>query len=322
MRFSDDSPKVPFRPSWKRLLHVIDLAIIAGLFYLGAWGFRTLVGERKFAAGERQRLENREGGSLAQQQADSILVFERARLDSALADSAAWAADFQQRIDYGAAMKAEQERANQGLYPLTDQVFDLQYRATTAQAEVRQYKEDLVARRATIAELRRQADDAARELAEAERRRQDSLGQLAQARSIRAYEPEGVFPDRTGLVLRQDLSESDELTNVAFQQNVWSPGLMDVGFSLGVGLGDQEVASSKEFGLLLTRPLIHRRLGLDLGAGYSVLTLPEGTDERGPYASASLRLSPFYNERFHLGVGARADEREFKPFVSVGVGRR
>lgn len=322
MRFTDDSPKVPFRPSWKSLFHLIDLAIIVGLFYLGAWGYRTIVGERKVAAGERQRLENREAGTQGQQQADSILAFERARLDSALADSASWAADFQQRISYGAAMKAEQERVNQGLYPLTDQVFDLQYRATTAQAEVRQYKDDLVTRRATIVDLRRQADDAARELAEADRRHQSSLGQLAQARSVRAYEPEGVFPDQSGLVLRQDLSESDLLTNVAFQQNVWSPGLMDVGFSLGVGLGNQEVASSKEFGLLVTRPLIHRRLGLDLGAGYSVLTLPEGTDERGPYASATLRLSPFYNERFHLGIGARADQREFKPFVSIGVGRR
>lgn len=322
MRFTDDSPKVPFRPSWKLLFHLIDLAVIAGLFYLGAWGFRTIVGEKKFAAGEQERLESREAGRRAQLQADSILAFERARMDSALVDSAMWAAEFQQRISYGAAMKAEQERINQGLYPLTDQVFDLQYRATTAQAEVRQYKEDLVARRATIADLRGQADHAARELAEAERRHQNSLGQLAQARSVRAYDPEGVFPDKSGLVLRQDLSDTDLLTNVAFQQNVWSPGLMDVGFSLGVGLGNQEVASSKEFGLLVTRPLIHRRLGLDLGAGYSVLTLPEGTDERGPYASASLRLSPFYSERFHLGVGARADQREFKPFVSIGVGRR
>ena len=67
MRFTDDSPKVPFRPSWKSLFHLIDVAIIVGLFYLGAWGYRTIVGEKKVAAGERQRLENREAGTQGQQ---------------------------------------------------------------------------------------------------------------------------------------------------------------------------------------------------------------------------------------------------------------
>lgn len=322
MRFDDESPKIPFRPSWKHLLHLIDLAIIVGLFLLGGWIFRTTVGENKLAAGERLRLENREAGARAQQQADSILAIERGRQDHALADSVSWAADLQERRNRLDAMVAEQRRANEGLYPLTDQVFDLQYRATTTRSEVQQFRGDIASRRSQVADLRGQADAAARELAEAQRRHAGSVDALAQARSVRAYEPEGVFPDRSGLVLRQDLADAQEQTNVAFQQNVWSPGLMDIGLSLGLGLGNQEVASSKEFGLILTRPLVHRRLGLDLGAGYSVLTDHEGTDETGAYASASLRLTPFFRERFHLGVGARADRQEVKPFVSVGVGRR
>jgi hypothetical protein len=322
VRFEDDSPKIPFRPSWKLLLHLIDVAIIVGLFFLGAYVFRTAVGEKKLAAGERLRVQKREEAVKAQAQADSILGAERHRLDGALGDSASWADELARRRAGLEGAVAEQQRVNQGLYPLTDQVFDLQYRATTALAEVRQDREDLTARRAEIADLHGKADEAERELSEATERNRASAEQLAAARTVRTYEPEGVFPDKSGLVVRQDISDTHVLTNVAFQHNVWSPGLTEVGVSLGLGLGSEDVASAKEFGLVLSRNLVHRRLDLDLGAGYSIFTSPEGIDQKGAYASATLRLSPFYRERIHFGLGARAGQDEVTPFISVGVGRK
>jgi hypothetical protein len=132
----------------------------------------------------------------------------------------------------------------------------------------------------------------------------------------------GMFPDKSGLLVRRDVSESQDLTNVELQHNVWRPGALDVGVSLGFGLGSGDFTSSKQLGLVVTRPLLHRRLGLDFGAGYSVLTNHAGSDAGGGYASASLRLSPFYKERFHFGLGARADKENVLPFISVGVGRR
>ena len=322
MRFEDDSPKIPFRPSWKHLLHLIDAAIIVGLFFLGAYIFRTAVGEKKLAAGEQLRVQRREDAAKAQVQADSILGAERQRLEVALGDSVGWAGELGRRRTGLEATVAEQQRVNQGLYALTDQVFDLQYRARTATDEVRQYREDMAARRTEMADLHTKADEAQRELSEAQTRNQIAGEQLAQARAVRVREPEGVFPDQSGLVVRQDISDTRLLTNVAFQHTLWSPGVTDVGVSLGLGLGSQDVASSKELGLLLTRNLIHRRLDLDLGAGYSVLTSPEGTDQTGAYATASLRFSPFFRERFHLGLGARAAQDEVTPFISVGVGRK
>jgi len=323
VRFEDDSPKIPFRPSWKHLLHLIDVAIIVGLFFLGAYVFRTAVGEKKLAAGEHLRVQKREDAARAQVQADSILGAERQRLEGALNDSVGWAGELGRRRAGLEAMVAEQQRVNQGLYALTDQVFVLQYRAKTATDEVRQYREDMTARRTEIADLRAKADEAQRELSEAETRHQIAGEQLARARTVRVHEPEGVFPDQSGLVVRQDISDTRLLTNVAFQHNLWSPaGVTDIGVSLGLGLGSEDVASAKELGLLLTRNLIHRRLDLDLGAGYSVLTSPEGTDQTGAYATASLRFSPFFRERFHLGLGARAAQEEVTPFISVGLGRK
>jgi hypothetical protein len=325
MRFGDDQPKFSFRPSWKHLLRLVDLAVMVGLFLLGAHLFRTLVGEKKVAAAERQRVEIREEGARNQTQADSILAFEKARLGVTLADSVGQAQEFARRRAVLDATVAEQQRINEAINPLMDQVFDIQYSATTAVGEVRQYREDMAQRRATIADLEGQAEQARLELEEAQGRNQAVNERLAQARSLRARDPRGIFPDKSGVVVRQDIASTGALTNLAFQRSLWSNRLLDVGLSLGLGLSS-DVTSSKEFGVILTRPLIHRRLGLDLGAGYTMLTDSDGTDETGAYASASLRLSPFFKERFHLGLGARAaqgaDGEEVTPFVSVGVGRR
>jgi hypothetical protein len=324
VRFDDDDkPKFSFHPQWKHLFYLVDLAVIVALFFAGAWAFRSIVGEKKLAEGVRLRELAKTKGSRALVQADSVLAAENGRLQVAVTDSATTADELIRRRAALDATVAEQQRVNQALYPLTDQVFDLQYRATTALSEVRQYKEDLRTRRGELASLRAKAADAARQLAEAQDRHEDARSQLAQARTMRAYEPAGVFPDKSGLVVRQDISDTQDLTNVEFQQSLWAPARqIDLGVSLGLGLGSGEVASSKNVGLLLTRSLIHRRLGLDFGAGYSVLTDPGGTDDAGAYASAGLRFSPFYKERFHLGLGARASGDEVTPFLSIGLGRR
>lgn len=321
MRFEDEGPKFSFRPSWKHLLHLIDLAVMVGLFLLGGYVFRTIVGEKKMAEAEELRLKNREAAAVAQVQADSILAVENSRLTVALADSASQAEDFANRRASLEYVAAEQQRVNQELHPLMEEVLDAQYQSTTALNSLRQYRDDIAQRRSRIADLESQAATALRELQEAQDRQQSAVTQLEQVRSLRAREPKGVFPDQAGVLVRQDVASEGALTSVEFQHNLWSPGILDVGLSLGLGLGSDD-ASSKEFGFVVTRPLIRRRLGLDLGAGYSVLTDPAGDDGTGAYALASLRLSPFYRERFHLGLGARAAQDEVTPFISVGLGRR
>ena len=322
MRFDDDEkPKFSFRPKWKHLFYLLDLAIMAALFYAGAWAFRSWVGERKLAEQAEIRQQTLVRGARMLAQADSVLKVERGRLVDATADSASWAEDLNARLVYLQNTVAEQQRVNQQLGPLTDEVFDLQYKATTSLTDVRDNREELAARRGELADLLARADQAARELEEAHRRQEDSASQLANARSLRAYEPASIFPAKSGLALRQDISESQELTNVQFTYSLWKPGKADLGVHAALGLGSEDVSSGKEVGLVVTRPLIHRRLGLDLSAGYLVLTDPEGSNDSSPFAAAALRLSPFYKERFHLGLGARAAEEEVTPFLSVGVGR-
>ncbi len=322
MRFDDDEkPKFSFRPKWKHLFYLLDLAIMVALFFAGAWAYRSWVGERKLAQQAEIRQQTHVDGAQMLAQADSVLKAERARLTVAAEDSARWAEDLNARRVYLENTVAEQQRVNQQLGPLTDEVFDLQYKATTALTDVRDNREELATRRQELADLHARADQAARELEEAHRRQEDSASQLANARSLRQYDPVGIFPAKSGLALRQHFSESQELTNVEFRRSFWKRGIADVGLFAALGLGSKDVSSGKELGLLVTRPLIHRRLGLDLSAGYSILTDPEGSNDSSPFAAAALRLSPFYKERFHLGLGARAAEEEVTPFLSVGVGR-
>ncbi len=323
MRFNDDDkPKFSFHPSWKHLLYLIDLAVMFGLFQAGSWVFRTTVGENKLADNEQRREQVKIAGAQALSQADSVVTAERSRLAKASADSVSWSEDLLRRRAYLEGIANEQQQLNQTLTPMIDEVLDLHYRSRNALAEQEQYEKDIAERRAQVAERKAQAEAAAQQLEDAKYRHEDSLERLAQARSVRSHEPVGLFPDKTGLVLRQEISETEGLTNLEFQRSLWTPGVMDVGVSLGLGLGSGDVASSKQAGLLLTRPLIHRRLGLDLGAGYSVLTSPSGTDETGAYASASLRFSPLYRERLHFGLGARADQDNVTPYLLFGLGRR
>lgn len=321
-RYDQERPKFEFRPRPRHLLYLIDLAVLAGLFLLGAQIFRTTAGEKKLAEGARLREAAKASGSRLLEQADSVVVAAKSRQSAALADSAASSDDLLRRWAAFNAAIQEKNRVGQALNPMTDQVFDLRDRSTQETARVAEYRKELMGRRSDIVDLTAEAQDAARKLEESQKKHREAQEQLAMARRDRTFEPVGMFPDKSGLLLRRDVSADQELTNVELQHNVWKPGALDVGVSLGFGLGSGNLSSSKQLGLVLTRPLLHRRLGLDFGAGYSVLTSQAGADESGAYASASLRLSPFYKERFHFGLGARADRENVLPFVSVGVGRR
>ena len=321
-RYDQERPKFEFKPRPRHLLYLVDLAVIAGLFLLGAHIFRTTAGEKKLAEGARLREIAKASGSRLLEQADSVVVAARNRQSAALADSAASSEDLQRRwAGFNAAIQ-EKNTLGRALNPATDQVFLLRDKSTQEAAKVAEYRKELTGRRSDVLDLTAQAQDAARKLDESQRKHREAQEQLANSRRDRTYEPVGMFPDKSGLLLRRDVSADQELTNVELQHNVWKPGALDVGVSLGFGLGSGNLSSSKQLGLVVSRPLLHRRLGLDFGAGYSVLTSQAGTDASGAYASASLRLSPFYKERFHFGLGARADRENVLPFVSVGVGRR
>ncbi len=321
-RYDQDRPKFEFKPRPRHLLYLIDVAVIVGFFLFGAYIFRSTAGEKKLAEGAQLRELAKQKGSRLLEQADSVVAATQLRVNQALADSATSAVELVRRRAALESAFQERSRLNQGLYPVTDQVFDLRERSSKEVAKVDGYRNDLVGRRSDIVDLTAEAEEAARRLEESQRKDRDARDQLAEARRDRTYEPVGMFPDKSGLLVRRDVSDDEDLTNVELQHNVWRPGALDVGVSLGFGLGSGELSSSKQLGLVVTRPLLHRRLGLDFGAGYSVLTDQAGTDESGAYASASLRLSPFYKERFHFGLGARADKENVLPFVSVGVGRR
>jgi hypothetical protein len=321
-RYDQDRPKFEFKPRPRHLLYLVDLAVIAGLFLLGAHIFRTTAGEKKLAEGEQLRELAKQSGSRLLEQADSVVAATKVRLSRTVVDSTASVEELLRRRAALEAAYQDRTKLNQQLNPVTDQVFDLRERSTRETAKVAGYRKELAGRRSDIVDLTAQARDAARKLEESQRKNREAQEQLAMARRDRTYEPVGMFPDKSGLLLRRDVSADQELTNVELQHNVWRPGALDVGVSLGFGLGSGDFSSSKQLGLVLSRALMHRRVGLDLGAGYSVLTNQVGTDESGAYASASLRYSPFYKERVHFGLGARADRESVLPFVSVGVGRR
>jgi hypothetical protein len=321
-RYDQDRPKFEFKPRPGHLLYLVDVAVIIGLFLLGAHIFRSTAGEAKLAEGARLREVAKQSGSRLLEQADSVVTATSSRLTQALADSAASAGELVRRRAALEAAYQERNKLNQALYPITDAVLDLRERSTREMAKVTEYRKELTGRRSDIVDLTTRANEAAQRLAESRKKDREAQEQLAMARRDRTYEPVGMFPDKSGLLVRRDVSANDELTNVELQHNIWKPGAVDVGVSLGFGLGSGDFSSAKQLGLVVSRPLMHRRLGLDFGAGYSVMTNQAGTDESGAYASASLRLSPFYKERFHFGLGARADKENVLPFVSVGVGRR
>ncbi len=315
-------PKPEFRLRPRHLWHILDLIVIAALFMATGRVYLNTRGEKVMQAKEADRAAAQVEGVRLIQQADSVVAATTVTLQGMLADSTeAFGELSRMRVELETGIERRQALSQQ-IFPLSENVLALKERTQDAVASVERYEKDLAAREAEIDSLGRMAQTSQERLDRTRVERQEAARNLLHARQEQAYEPTGNFPERTGLMVKREAGKDVDLTSLELQQILWRPNQLDVGLALGVGLGDGESVSDKEVGLLVTRQLIHRRLGLDLGAGYSVLTQPEGRDETGAYASAGLRLSPFYQERLHLGLGARAKHGEVLPFLGVTVGRR
>lgn len=315
-------PPIDLRPRPHHALVLVDLALIAGIFMFAGNTYTQSRGDEQTRNSERLREIAQQRGSRLLSQADSVVVARRQVLAQSISDSTQMAEELVLRRAQLEAAIAEHEHMNQSLFPLSDQILDLRQRGIQSIARADGYERDVADRKAELAVAKAKADSTLTVLEDARRQRDEAVQDLAAAQTTRAYEPVGLFPDRSGLTVRQEANGETDLTNLELQHNVWRPGNVDVGVSLGVGLGGGDASSSKQVGLVLTRNLIHRRLGVDVGAGYSLLTDQAGTTDGSPYASASLKLSPFYRQRVHFGLGARAVSGEFLPFVAIGVGRR
>jgi hypothetical protein len=301
---------------------LIDLAVLAGLFYLGGHLYMRIRGTDVIAEKRQEQALQRVTHKELRAEADSVVAATQERLAGAMADSARGIGELQAlRLDLERTVGETQSLA-QGIYRLSDVVLDMRQKAEDA---VRQAQRDEI----SVREREQEVDSLSTtenltyttlldRRTEGEQVRQALLS----AQDQETYDPTGRFPDKTGLMLRRDVGDAVDATNLLLQQVFWKRSRTDIGLSVGFGLGSGESTSNKEVGLLLSRNLIHRRLALDFGAGLSQLTRTEGSDDSGAYASASLRLSPFYQERMHLGLGARASHDEVIPFLGLSLGRR
>ena len=324
MRRIDDGyrgKRFRLRPGHAFLL--VDLAILAGLFLLGGRLYMKHRGEDVIAEKRAEQVAVQMEGIGLIAEADSVVAATETRLERTLQDSVAALDELQDlRIDLERRLQ-ETQRLNQAIYRLSDVVLDMRDKAEAAVRQADRAGRYVGERRSEIDSLRTMEAGTQQALVQT-RQEMDAAEQalLAATRQER-HDPTGNFPRKTGLAVRRDVGDDLDLTNLLMEHVLWQKGPTDVGLSLGFGLGAGEhPRSNKEVGVLLSRRLIHRRLGLDLGAGFSQVTHREGTDESDAYASASLRISPFYREHLHLGLGARTSHDEVVPFFGVTVGRR
>jgi hypothetical protein len=318
----DELPKPEFHLRKKHLWHILDVAVICGLFLVSGRMYMNTRGEKVSSKKEAERAAAQVEGVHLIEQADSVVAATSGNLTKMLSDSTQSFAEFQRlRLEFESGLVRGQQLSQQ-IFPLSENVMAMRDRTNEAVASAERYESEVRAREAEIDSLRIRSAASQEKLEKTRTERAEVAQQLYQARKAEAYDPTGRFPEKTGVMVRRDVGDETQLTNVDLQQILWNPGNMDLGFEVGLGIGEEQSASNKEFGLLMTRPLVHRRLGLDIGAGYSVLSQAEGTNEDGAYASAGLRLSPFYKERLHLGIGARAKKGEVIPFLGISLGRR
>jgi hypothetical protein len=317
---SEEPRKFRLRPRHAFLL--VDLVVMAAIFYATGNVYMKMKGVDKIEKKRQERVLAQQEGARLIEQADSVVTATGVRLQEVTEDSTASLQELSRmRAEYEAQVQ-DAAALEQGIYRLSDVVLDMRSQADLATRDARQKEADVAGRQKEVDSLRATESQRRQEMTETQRAQETATQRLLAAQQKQAYDPKGMLPERTGLMVRRDVSSDNDLTNLLLQQTLWNPGELDVGLSLGFGLGSRDATSQKEVGLLMTRNLIHRRLGLDVGAGYSVLTEEGGTDENSPYASASLRLSPFYKERLHLGLGARANRDEVVPFLGVTLGRR
>ncbi|MDM7913641.1 MAG: hypothetical protein ACE15D_05720 [Candidatus Eisenbacteria bacterium] len=326
MRFQDEEtfdPKFRLRP--RHAFYILDLILIAAIFLITGRMYMNTKGVEIIASKQQEREAATLEGQRLLAQADSVVTATLSTFEQMKADSVhAVGGLLQLRSDIEAGF-VRRQTLDQQVIGLSDAILSLRDQTDEAVAQSVRDSMNVASRQAEIDSLRTRADALAKQLTDTRAERDRVAANLMAARRQETYDPTGRFPEKTGLMVRRDVgSDEVDLTNLQLQQLLWEPrdGKVDVGVELGFGLGTDQAVSNKQVGLLVSRSLIHRRLGLDLSAGYSLLTEEGGTDDQSPYASASLRLSPFYKERLHLGLGARANHGEVVPFLGVQVGRR
>lgn len=315
-------PPLDLRPRPKHLLILVDLALLVGLFMsAGKWYLDTKGSElRAQQDAEKQVLE--QGIAKAAAEAEAAVASKLVSLSAARADSLALVGELVAKREQLEIEIAQHAEGTDRTFRLSDSIYDLKVQAENAVRAASEYDRELASRDEEILDKSSKAQAAETKLVTAQTDLRTTTGALESAHREVAYEPRSILPETAGVMLRHEVRSGGDLTGLEFQQLVFNRPNVDLGFSLGVGLGSGDVESSKQAGLLLSRSLVHRRLGLDFGAGYSLLTNSSGDANNGAYATASLRFSPMYRERFHFGLGARADQEGVQPFVGVALGRR
>jgi hypothetical protein len=250
------------------------------------------------------------------------MAAKRQELAAMRADSVSWYQDYERRRGRLEAGFAERQSISGKVVQLAEVVQDMKSRTQEAMVRAEGYEKDVVDQRERIASLDDDSKTAAEKLDQTREQRQAAAERLREAYQDRTYEPVGVLPDHSGVAVKSEMASGDRLTSVELQRILTSQRAFDLGLALGVGVGSGDRSSSKELGVLVSRPLVHRRLGLDLAAGYENLTNDAGKNQGGAYAAAGLRYSPLYKERLHFGLGARASDGGVLPYVSIALGRR
>jgi hypothetical protein len=325
VRWSDqeDVPREPFRLRPKHALFLVDFLVMALMFVAAGRIYENSRGVKLVAHQEQLREVGRLEGARLIEQADSVAVAAKVNLEEMTKDHDATVAELKRLQGEITAGMARRQELEQAIFRLSDIVLDLRGRTETEVASVQNYKADVDSRSSEIDSLRTTATKSQEALVQTEQERQSVAQTLQNARAQESYDPTGRFPSATGVAVRRDLGTTNDLANLEVDHLFWQPKEdVDMGLSLGVGLGTDKPISNKELGVLLSRSLVHRRLGLDVGAGYSMLTESGGSVEHSPYATAGIRYSPFFKERFHLGAGARATHGELLPYLGLSIGRR
>jgi hypothetical protein len=317
-----DLPGPSFRLHKGQLWYLLDLAVAAALFVFVGRLYMEKKGSAVIAAREQALAAARSEGVISVAQADSVMQVQLAALAAMKADSIQLVKEYEQKRATLEAGFQVRQTLTQNLAQVSDVIFGMRDRSVQAVSKAHEIEQDVNGRKDEETALVSKSQETGVQLKSTEDQRAEAAGKLTSAYALRTYEPVSLFPDNSGVMFRQEVSSGQEVTNVELQHMVVRDPKMDVGFALGVGLGSGDRGGSKQVGLILSRPLIHRRLGLDLSAGYSLLTSDAGKNNSTPYAMAGIRYSPFYKERFHFGLGARADKDQILPYVGITLGRR
>ncbi len=313
---------VGYQFKFAHLFYVVDLFLLFGLFTWGGQSYFETKGRPEIALTQQERTAVVEEAKRLAVQADSVVAASRLMLEQARQDSVAAALELDRKraaIEVGY-QEIQEEQAK--TVAIGSGLYELRQSAETNVIAAENYDAELKARESEIVRTDSAAVAAEKKLQMAKLELGKTSEELQVAHSTVAYEPHSRFPTRSGVMLRNEMRSDANVTGVEVQHVMWERNGTDVGLSLGFGLGSGDVESTKNLGVLFTRPLVHRKWGLDVGAGYSVLTSETGNDDSTPYVSGGLRYSPFYKERFHVGLGARADEDGVQPFIGLALGRR